>query len=129
MAQPTSKSTSLKPPWAKEEAKSPQQLAGEFKDLVVDYAKQETVDPLKTLGKYLGFGLSGSILVGSGLTIMLLGLLRALETIDFFNEPGQENGGTWSWLPYLITIVAALVIVGIMAVVIKNKTSTRRTTT
>lgn len=88
------------------------QLA-ELKDLVVGYAKQETVDPLRTLGRYLGFGLAGSALIGTGLALLLLGLLRGLQTIDLFNDPAKVTGGTWSWVPYLITGLTGLLLVGL----------------
>lgn len=88
---------------------------GELKDLVVGYAKQETVDPLKTLGRYLGFGFAGSVLIGGGLCLLLLALLRGLQEITFFNDHsiGKVDGGTFSWLPYVITAVVGAVIVAI----------------
>lgn len=87
--------------------------AGELKDLVIAYAKQETVDPLKTLGRHLGYGLAGSIFLGLGLSMLLLALLRGLQRIEFFNDPLEIEGGTWSWLPYLITAAVGLVIVAL----------------
>lgn len=84
----------------------------ELKTLVVGYAKQETVDPLKSLGRSLGFGVAGSILLGLGLFLLLLALLRGLQQIEFFNDPAQVSGGTWSWLPYLITAIAGLAVMG-----------------
>lgn len=87
----------------------------ELKDLVVGYAKQETVDPLKTLGRYLGFGFAGSLLIGSGLCLLLLALLRGLQEITFFNDHAIDKvaGGTFSWVPYMITAVVGVVIVAI----------------
>ncbi len=76
---------------------------GELKDLVVGYAKQETVDPLRTLGRYLGFGLAGSVVMGTGLALLLLALLRGLQ------ETGEFDG-TFSWAPYLITGFAGLIL-------------------
>jgi len=82
----------------------------EFKDLVIAYAKQETIDPLRTLGRYLGFGFGGSVFVGLGLGLGLLALLRGLQQIDLFNDPAELDGGTWSWAPYLITGAVGLVV-------------------
>jgi hypothetical protein len=85
----------------------------EFKDLVVAYAKQETVDPLRTLGSYLGFGLAGAVCIGTGVVFALLALLRGLQQIEVFNDPAGFEGGRFSWAPYLITTVVGLVIVAL----------------
>ena len=75
--------------------------------MLVDYAKQETIDPLKALGRYLGLGIVGSILVSLGIGFISLGVLRYTQTLDSFN-------GTWSaTLPYvfaLLTLVLAILI-------------------
>lgn len=98
-------------PWSKPEPrKGIGAQISDFKDLVVAYAKQETIDPLRTLGRYLGFGFAGSVLIGLGLGLLLLALLRGLQQIDVFNDPLQVEGGTWSWAPYLITGVVGLVL-------------------
>lgn len=83
--------------------KGPVTQVAELKALVVGYAKQETIDPLRTLGRYLGFGFAGSASIGLGLFLLLLALLRGLQQIDVFNEPGEIDGGTFSWAPYFIT--------------------------
>ncbi len=98
-------------PWSKPpEPKSAVDQLMELKDLVVAYARQETIDPLKTLGRYLGFGIAGALAIGIGWVFALLALLRGLQQISFFNDPAQPDGGTWSWLTYLVvTVVGALV--------------------
>jgi len=83
--------------------KGPATQVAELKDLVVGYAKQETVDPLRTLGRYLGFGLAGSAALALGLFLLLLALLRGLQELDVFNDPAELDGGTFSWAPYFIT--------------------------
>ena len=102
MSQPNGRPWSTPP-----EPKGAAAQVAELKDLVVGYAKQETVDPLKTLGRYLGFGIAGSVLMGAGFFLLLLALLRGLQELSFFADP------TWSWLPYLITAVAGLVIIAL----------------
>lgn len=77
----------------------------ELKTLVVGYAKQETVDPLKTLGRYIGFGLAGSVLIGAGLSLLLLAMLRGLQSVEVLADP------TWSWVPYLATAVVGMALV------------------
>ena len=92
----------------KSEAKSPATHVNELKDLIVGYAKQETIDPLKTLGRYIGAGVGGSVLVGLGCVFLLLGLLRGLESLDAF-----DGTGAMSLIPYAATVVAAIAIAGL----------------
>ena len=54
------------------------------------------------------FGVSGSIALSVGVLLLLLALLRALQT-----ETGSTFTGHLSWLPYLITAAAALVVLGL----------------
>lgn len=85
----------------------------ELKDLVVAYAKQETVDPLKTLGSYLGYGIAGAVSIGIGLVFALMALLRGLQELSVFNDLSDPEGGRWSWAPYMITTLVGLVIIGL----------------
>ena len=48
--------------------------------LTVDYVKQETVEPLKGLGRFLYMGIAGSFFLAFGLLLILLGVLRLLQT-------------------------------------------------
>lgn len=76
------------------------QLVLELKELVVDYVKQETVVPLRQLGRYLVFGIVGAFLLGLGVVLLGVGGLRALQT-----ETGATFTGDWSWAPYGIVVV------------------------
>jgi hypothetical protein len=80
------------------------QLVLELREMVVDYVKQETVVPLKQLGRYIGFGIVGSFLLGLGTVLLAVGGLRALQT-----ETGTTFTGDWSWAPYGIVFVALMV--------------------
>ena len=79
------------------------QLITELRDLVVNYVKQQTLVPLQQLGRYIGFGLAGSLLLGFGVVFLALSGLRALQ-----EETGDTFTGDWSWVPYLIVIVALM---------------------
>jgi len=80
---------------------SPDELA----NLVVDYVKQETVEPVQALGRFLTWGIAGSAAIALGTVLLLVGTLRILQT-----ETGLT--GNLSWIPYLIVFVLG---VGVMA--------------
>ena len=90
-------------------ADNPQQDVRELKDLVVAYAKQETIEPLKGLGRYVGYGLAGALLMGTGVAFLAIGLLRALQ-----ENRGWAVHGNWSWVPYVIDVVLLLVVAGLV---------------
>ena len=79
------------------------QLFTELRELVVTYVRQQTLVPLKQLGRYVGFGLLGSLLLGFGVVFLALSGLRALQT-----ETNGTFSGDWSWVPYLIMVVALM---------------------
>jgi hypothetical protein len=78
------------------------EVAAELWALTKDYARQETVDPLKGVGRYLGYGAAGALLGGLGVILLMLAGLRALQT-----ETGDALDGSLSWLPYIIVLVVA----------------------
>ena len=85
-------------------------LVAELGQLVRDYLKQETVEPLKGLGRFLARGLAGSVLLGVGLVLLLLAALRALQT-----ETGTTLDGNWSFVPYLVALLLAAAVAGLAA--------------
>jgi hypothetical protein len=90
-------------------ADNPQQTVRELRELVVAYAKQETADPLKGLGRFVGYGVAGALLLGTGISFLAIGLLRGLE-----ENRGWLVHGNWSWVPYAIDIVALVMIAGLV---------------
>ena len=81
---------------------------GDFLQLVLDYAKQETLGPMKGLARFVAFGVFGSVALSVGLVVLLVALLRALQT-----ETGTTFGGKLSWLPYVISGGAAVLVVAL----------------
>jgi hypothetical protein len=79
--------------------------------LVVAYIRQETLDPVKGLGRYVLFGVAGSVALSIGLVILGVGLLRLLQT-----ETGTTFAGNLSWIPYVIVLI---VVVGVAALAVK----------
>ncbi len=70
--------------------------------LVTDYLKQETVGPLKDLGRFVAYGSIGSIFLAGGLVLLLVALLRGLQTQSWCQ-------GNLSWIPYLIVGTFAII--------------------
>jgi len=103
--------------------KSTRELTGELWDLVVDYFKQEAVDPLRVLGRYLGWGLAGAVFVGTGVVLLVLGGLRLVQT-----ETGPRLSGDLTWAPYgMAMAVCALVVFVLVRVVgIERRRAQRR---
>ncbi len=77
----------------------------DFFELVKAYAKQETVEPLRGAGRWVGFGIAGSLLLMLGGISLTLAMLRVLQ-----EETGTSFTGNLSWVPYLATLVAAIVV-------------------
>jgi hypothetical protein len=76
--------------------------------LTVDYLKQETVEPLRGLGRFLYMGIAGSFCLAFGILLILLGVLRLLQT-----ETGTALTGDWSWVPYAAVVVLGLAVIGV----------------
>lgn len=84
-------------------------LVSELWDLLLRYAKQETLDPIKALGRYIKWGAAGAILLALGVPLLLLGGLRAAQ-----EELSPHLDGTLSWVPYVMVIVACAVIIALL---------------
>ncbi len=80
----------------------------ELLDLVLTYARQQTLDPLKQLGRWVAYGVAGALLVSLGSLLVGLGLLRAVQ-----DESGDHLAGSWSWVPYLVVAVFLGVVIGL----------------
>ena len=86
----------------------------ELRDVVLAYFRQEAVDPLRRLVAWLGFGILGGVFVCTGLVLLALAALRALQT-----ETGGHLAGNLSWTPY------AIVLAGVLAVFLVARSAAR----
>lgn len=93
-------------------SKSLSEIVQDLWDLLVAYARQETIDPLRNIGRYLAFGVGGMVVITLGVFLLGLSGLRALQT-----QTGDVFAGFWSWVPYLIV---ALVSGGLVALAISR---------
>ncbi|MGH9088885.1 MAG: hypothetical protein ACRDYZ_12385 [Acidimicrobiales bacterium] len=100
---------------------SVRQSGSDALQLVIDYLKQETLGPLKGLGRFLLFGIAGSVALCGGLTVLLIALLRGLQ-----ETTGSTFAGNWDWAPYLIVSFGALLFIGLAAWRITKGPASRR---
>jgi hypothetical protein len=84
----------------------PREESSELIDLLRRYVIQETVDPIQLASRTLLFGSAAAIFLGIGIVLLLLGVLRVLQT-----ETGTTFLGSLSWVPYLITAGLGLIVV------------------
>lgn len=79
------------------------ELASELWGLITAYVRQETLDPVRGIGRYVVFGLAGAVLVGTGVVLLAVGGLRLLQT-----ETGTSFTGNLTWVPYVLVLVVLL---------------------
>ncbi len=77
-------------------------LVNELTGLVVAYVKQETVEPVKALGRFVAFGVAGALLLAVGGGALMLGVVRLVQT-----ETGPHLHGDLTWTPYLAGVLVA----------------------
>jgi hypothetical protein len=76
--------------------------------LTVDYLKQEALEPLKGLGRFVAWGLAGSFAIAVGILLLLVGVLRLLQ-----DQTGSALTGNWSWVPYFAVSLIGLAVAGV----------------
>jgi hypothetical protein len=90
--------------------KSMAATAGEVWELVVAYFKQETIEPLKGIGRFLMWGAAGSFALGIGFVLVALAGLRFLQ--EQFSDTFEGN---LSVLPYIIVLGVSVFIAAMSA--------------
>ncbi len=78
------------------------------------YLKQETLDPIRGLGRYLGFGLTSTICFAVAEIFLVLGVVRVLQTTTGAFE------GNLSFIPYLVGLIASLVFIYLALLALKR---------
>ncbi len=79
--------------------------AVELFEMVRDYVKQETLDPLRGVGRWLAWGTAGAIALLFGAVVGLLGVLRLLQAEVF------ADSQIFTFVPYFIVAVVAVILV------------------
>lgn len=77
--------------------------------MLVSYAKQEIADPVRTLGGYLGYGISGAVCMFMAIFFFAMAALRGLQGID-----SLSGGGAGSTVPYVGALGVLVVMMGIV---------------
>ena len=95
-------------------------LVNELWELVLAYLRQETLQPLRGLGRFVALGIPGAILASVGLAVLLLGALRLLQV-----HTGGTFQGNMSALPYVITAATAVAVAGAAGAAIVSGRSRR----
>lgn len=90
-------------------------IVADLWQLLRDYAKQETIDPLKSIGRFLGYGLAAALSMGLGILFGAVAVIRALQT-----ETGDALTGSLNWVPYVVGLVFTSVAVAITVSAIKR---------
>lgn len=79
------------------------------------YVVQETVGPLRGLGRYVAFGLIGGIGVSLGVVFGALGVVRVLQAeTNLFNA-------NWSFVPHVAGAVFLLLAIALLIRAIRPK--------
>jgi hypothetical protein len=102
------------------EQKSIPQVLSELWEMLVSYAKQETVEPLKGLFRFIGVGVAAMLLLGVGVLLMSISVLRLLQTKEPF---GWELSGSLNFIPYVVSLVVLGALIGLAVLAIKPKRS------
>ena len=98
---------------------SPKDDVNALKDLLVAYAKQETVVPLKSLIRFVIWGVIGAVLLGIACILWVLAIVRTLQaetTPDkhtHLTALGVAFTGHLTWIPYLGGLLFAAIIAGL----------------
>ena len=78
-------------------------------ELVRDYAKQETVGPLRGAGRWLAFGLIGGFFIAVGIVVLLLAVLRVTQDL-VLHAWWPEKADGLSFVPYVVTLLVGVLV-------------------
>lgn len=103
---------------ASKESKSTGEVVSELWGLLKDYGKQETIDPLKTLGRFVAWGSAASVCFAIAGTLFAVAILRVLQI-----EGRRWLGGNWSPVAYVLALIVVSLVAYLSIKQIKKRKS------
>lgn len=82
-------------------------LLNELAGLILAYVKQETVDPIKDLLRFVVWGVAGALLLGIGGVLLVFTTIRVIQA-----ETGSHLTGNFTWVPYAGGLLLAMIGIG-----------------
>ncbi len=121
LSQASSRIRQINPNAAKSSTSSGITGVKELASMAVTYAKQETVAPLKGLGRYAAFGFASAICFATGLFLLALGALRGIQAATGADDNTRGGlDGSLSWIPYLLGVLVCVVLLGLIGLAAKR---------
>ena len=77
-------------------------------DSVKQYARQETLEPLKGAARWVALGSLAALSLGLAMVFLALAVLRLSQDLG-----GTTLDGSWSFVHYLITLVVVSILVAV----------------
>ena len=87
---------------------APSDQVTDLVESVKQYARQETVEPLRGAARWVAVGSLAAICLGLAMVFLSLALLRLSQDLG-----GTTLDGAWSFIHYLITLIVVWILVAI----------------
>lgn len=88
--------------------RGPVDQVGDLFDSVKQYARQETLEPIKGAVRWVAVGTLAALCLGLALVFSALGILRLSQDLG-----GTTLDGSWSFLHYFITLSIVAILVAV----------------
>jgi len=85
---------------ARKQDKSTGEVVSDLWGLLKDYGAQETIDPVKRLGRFIAFGSGATFCWGLAGTMFALAVMRIIQV-----EGRRWFHGNWSLIAYVVALV------------------------
>jgi hypothetical protein len=102
--------------------KGPVDQVGDLFDSVKQYARQETLEPIRGAIRWVGVGSVAALSLGLALIFSALGVLRLSQDLG-----GTVLDGSWSFLHYFITLCVVAILVAVTFSRVSRRTLAKET--